>query len=322
MMLQDISENSVMWRMYAGWNERRAVNNSPIFAYTDGGFIQVDNLSSAVIHPGSNMQSASFWNALVDFGTGQPPGFVNSPIAGDTYDGQSALSDVQFVNPLFGSDRPPRRRLTTPNDSFMFGPVQQGDIIGPWIIEDLTALYDLCRWKEVSYGTSALESKLGGGALDNCAASIASARSTWGGNSVVQNVTYRSLLRIDASVGRPSPFTWNHNALTAGFLEPAILSFSPVRADRGELLIYVRRSDGPLPGAGPYAQDQKGYLLQALSSEALESGHVTMDIHALAGITHTQDPWTFHGLQCDEGDYVYLYEPRAYIRYNFTDLAN
>jgi hypothetical protein len=117
--IQDVSEGSIMWRMFRGWNQRRQAVGLDALAYIGTEFVPVTNLDDAKINVGANLQNYLFWQKLqkglceiidrrftVDaFFVATEAAFVPSPASGtyagyrhsgvDVYDASFKMYDAQ-----------------------------------------------------------------------------------------------------------------------------------------------------------------------------------------------------------------------------------
>jgi len=126
--------------LVGAWSERRqAIGQSA-----------VDDVAA-----GDDIQAVTFWKAMQDWIEDECDNFFNHD---DTIEGASSVPmfDVAGLRTAAGLNASGFRRATvwepdTPPDwetdvSFSYGKMQAGDIIGPWIFDDLQKAFDALRW--------------------------------------------------------------------------------------------------------------------------------------------------------------------------------
>jgi hypothetical protein len=135
--LQDFSVGSPMYKLVRGYNERRGVLGLGYRAYSGESWVDVADLSSAVVAPGANIQKVAFWRELQDLpetaiiterGTEYEIDF--GVLRDDRYD---AINEGDFAG----------FRRSTDNVVYSTGTIQSGDILGQWLIHDLFGKYRL-----------------------------------------------------------------------------------------------------------------------------------------------------------------------------------
>jgi len=146
--MQDVSQNSINYKMFRGWNERRLLLGLPIYKYEGSQMQEVGSLDDARIMPGANMQHTNLWRRIQEetfasqtvvnsdgtayaFGLGSRIPLSqtsNLPFTLDNSSTSTAQEIDQKYNLLY-------RR--TKQGSFATGLMERGDIIGPWVINDI-----------------------------------------------------------------------------------------------------------------------------------------------------------------------------------------
>jgi hypothetical protein len=146
--LQDVSQNSINYKMFRGWNERRLLLGLPIYKYEGSQMQEVGSLDDARIMPGANMQHTNLWRRIQEEaffsstiqntdGTAYSIG-LGSKIPIEIENSNSFIVDNTAISSSGEIDE--RYGLfyrQTKTGAFSEGLIERGDIIGPWIINDI-----------------------------------------------------------------------------------------------------------------------------------------------------------------------------------------
>jgi hypothetical protein len=142
--MQDVSQNSINYKMFRGWNERRLLLGLPIYKYEGSQMQEVGSLDDARIMPGANMQHTNLWRRIQEETFTAADIFINPDNTGYAIglgnrideDGISVydthVSTTEEIDELFELQY---RR--TNGGAFDNGLIEHGDIIGPWVINDI-----------------------------------------------------------------------------------------------------------------------------------------------------------------------------------------
>ena len=196
-----------------------AAANEIVLAYSERrqcvGDAAVDPLDA-----GDNAQDTAFWKGMQDWCESKCTSFVND---GVTIAGASSITmyTLSTWRTEAGIADGFRRATTWPTDwtdyadaAYSYGPIQAGDIRGPWIFEDLQKAFDALRWTwrlfDKTIGsddtTANAEQKIVDGRGATGPSAVSDAESKWASGSFVgfggtqPKTYYLAFMAIDATI--------------------------------------------------------------------------------------------------------------------------
>lgn len=141
----------------ASWTsaQDRTAANEIITAYSECRQCVGDSAVAALV-AGGNVQDTAFWNDMQDWVEANCVYFVDD----DSFSTATEYANVNAIAYTLASFRTEagiasgfRRATSWPTNwtnyadaAYSYGPIQSGDIVGPWIYEDLQKAFDALRW--------------------------------------------------------------------------------------------------------------------------------------------------------------------------------
>lgn len=302
----NVADGSVLWKLHRGYNERRSLLGLSPVRYEGNTLSEVAGINNAIIVPGADMQNAALWRLYQSLPFTR---FLLPPsTSATTYNG---LASSRF-RALFSGDFSTgeyatynfRRVAGDQPHSGLYGQMEAGDIIGPWIIEDIVARFSVLKWTEWSFGSYSWQSRTQAISNESCAEADSRARSEfWGDAPGTGSGTFRTTLMfghaLSASPGvyqhRPEYFIPTTTQAGVFFAQPA--------PSYGELLA-ITYSGNAISGSaslGPFASYAAGntlHRLQSVSGSSLAAGAFTIDAGSLFGVSASDYPADVFSISC------------------------
>jgi len=265
---------------------------------------------SMSVAAGTNIQAYSFWAAAqADAGTISNAGdkvvnHVDGPMVADNsgvlYFTTDALQDAAGL-----TEAGAFRRKVSVGDAFSYGYMQEGDIIGPWIIEDLQAVISARQWFATEFDTSSSIEWIdatgyggrggSGGGYDTCAFHYNEALASWIADS------WDGVLcdRVAAAVGGGSTYGGGYEFFS-GRMRTRIFVAAHASSVAQTVDLYARASNSPgtfsdIDGMG--LVDNEFANIETFSFGAGAAGYSNF----LGG---TSDPLPLSGVGCPISTYM------------------
>jgi len=317
--IQDVSEGSIMWRLFRGWNQRRQAIGYGALAYIGTEFVPVENIDEAKINSGANLQNYLFWrklqslNEIISPGGPFPPqqfrrSFLPIP-AGDTYAGYVGFNKdaVMFFALFFLAD--PQQFQYTEYDRVLLAPTfidfnydrdnqdwlanigeLTGGYIAPGSLLNLNAINGLLR---AMHSLRMLRYSLIG--LRKSVSSSAFAQWVGGGYEACPTVYDRAIATTTATEGGNQTFLLSSTA--RGFFGPnyipSFFGYSQWAVDSASCQLYMRAEivsrKFMIISSGRSVGEEWGNIYGVESESVLESRDVgTLAPSGIYTVTHSE----------------------------------